>query len=193
MPLFGAPFAAPNKGRAILSINSVKSYRKEQNSRSFQGIWVIFQYFSRHIQFSRTFQESSLNSSTFQACANPGYDGKIVESDPFSTNDHFCHMLTSFENCLDLDQVQNIWSGSTLIDAVGILKRFFFLEKILGKKSTKYKITYIILRLFLEVYMLHDIIILSISKLVSVAEMICYALGQSDITVAINIVSTARW
>ena len=27
--------------------------------------------FSRQIKFSRTFQESPLNSSTFQACANP--------------------------------------------------------------------------------------------------------------------------
>ena len=32
---------------------------------------MIFQYFSRHISFSRTFQESTLNSSSFQACANP--------------------------------------------------------------------------------------------------------------------------
>ena len=32
---------------------------------------MIFQYFSRQISFSRTFQESPLNSSTFQACANP--------------------------------------------------------------------------------------------------------------------------
>ena len=32
---------------------------------------MIFQYFSRQISFSMTFQESPLNSSTFQACANP--------------------------------------------------------------------------------------------------------------------------
>ena len=32
---------------------------------------MIFQYFSRQILFSRTFQESPLNSSTFQACVNP--------------------------------------------------------------------------------------------------------------------------
>ena len=32
---------------------------------------MIFQYCSRQIQFSRTFKESPLNSSTFQACANP--------------------------------------------------------------------------------------------------------------------------
>ena len=34
---------------------------------------MIFQYFSWHISFSRTFQESPLNSSTFQACANPEF------------------------------------------------------------------------------------------------------------------------
>ena len=33
---------------------------------------VIFQYFSRQIIFSRTFQESPLYSSTFQASATPG-------------------------------------------------------------------------------------------------------------------------
>ena len=32
---------------------------------------MIFKYFSRHIIFSRTFQESTLGSSTFQASANP--------------------------------------------------------------------------------------------------------------------------
>ena len=35
---------------------------------------MIFQYFSRQIYFSRTFQESPLNSSTFQACVNPVND-----------------------------------------------------------------------------------------------------------------------
>ena len=34
---------------------------------------MIFQYFSRKIYFSRTFHESPLKSSTFQACANPVY------------------------------------------------------------------------------------------------------------------------
>ena len=32
---------------------------------------MIFQYFSKQIYFSRIFQESPLNSSTFQACVNP--------------------------------------------------------------------------------------------------------------------------
>ena len=34
---------------------------------------MIFQYFSRQILFSRTFQENPLHPSTFQACANPVY------------------------------------------------------------------------------------------------------------------------
>ena len=33
---------------------------------------MFFKYFSRHILFSRTFQDSPVYSSTFQACANPG-------------------------------------------------------------------------------------------------------------------------
>ena len=31
------------------SINSAKFYRKKLNSRTFQGFWVIFKYFSRQI------------------------------------------------------------------------------------------------------------------------------------------------
>ena len=33
---------------------------------------MFFKYFSRQIYFSRTFQDSPVYSSTFQACANPG-------------------------------------------------------------------------------------------------------------------------
>ena len=32
---------------------------------------MIFLNFSRHIEFSKTFQERPVNSSTFQACVNP--------------------------------------------------------------------------------------------------------------------------
>ena len=32
---------------------------------------MFFKYFSRQILFSRTFQDSPVYSSTFQACANP--------------------------------------------------------------------------------------------------------------------------
>ena len=80
MPLFGAAFAAPKNGTTILywfkSLSTVLSPTDNllESSGTFQGIWVIYQYFSRHIQFSMTFQESPLNSSTFQACANLGLE-----------------------------------------------------------------------------------------------------------------------
>ena len=32
---------------------------------------MFFKYFSRQILFSKTFQDSPVYSSTFQACANP--------------------------------------------------------------------------------------------------------------------------
>ena len=32
---------------------------------------MFFKYFSRQISFSRTFQDSPVYSSTYQACANP--------------------------------------------------------------------------------------------------------------------------
>ena len=35
---------------------------------------MFFKYFSRQILFSRTFQDSPVYSSTFQACANPDRD-----------------------------------------------------------------------------------------------------------------------
>ena len=35
---------------------------------------MFFKYFSRQILFSRTFQDSPVYSSTFQACANPAFD-----------------------------------------------------------------------------------------------------------------------
>ena len=47
---------------------------------------MIFQYFSRHIYFSRSFQEIPLNSSTFQACANP-----VIIYD-FSSTDSVMHI-----------------------------------------------------------------------------------------------------
>ena len=52
--------AAPNKGTTILywfrpPKNSVESSCKWENSRTFQGLWVFFKYYT----------------GTFQACANP--------------------------------------------------------------------------------------------------------------------------
>ena len=58
-PLFGAAYAAPNKGSTILywsrvSINSVSpaensKFKDLVNSRTFKDLKVIFQYFSRQI------------------------------------------------------------------------------------------------------------------------------------------------
>ena len=45
---------------------------------------MIFQYFSRSIRFSRTFQESPLYSSTFQACGNPVLPERVVRFELFS-------------------------------------------------------------------------------------------------------------
>ena len=42
---------------------------------------VLFKYFSRQIYFSRTFQDSPIYSSTFQACANLGRLGKELEAE----------------------------------------------------------------------------------------------------------------
>ena len=40
---------------------------------------VFFKYFSRQILFSRTFQDSPVYSSTFQACANPAIPMRTVK------------------------------------------------------------------------------------------------------------------
>ena len=75
MPLFGAAYAAPNIGTTISywfrSLSTVLS--PTENSR-IQGLSRFLSDFPVHFEagkFSRTFQESPLNLSTFQACANP--------------------------------------------------------------------------------------------------------------------------
>ena len=66
MPIFGAAYAAPNKGTTILywfrSLSAVLS--PTENSR-IKGLFKAFKWFSSN------FTRSPLNSSTFQACANP--------------------------------------------------------------------------------------------------------------------------
>ena len=52
-------------------INCAKSFRKKWNSRTFQDFSDFSVLFKADLIF-KDFQESSLNSSTFQACANPG-------------------------------------------------------------------------------------------------------------------------
>ena len=57
----------------------------------------MFQYFSRQISFSRTFQESPLNLSTFQVCANP--DLKIIKPiNPASFTFSLANFIPSFHD-----------------------------------------------------------------------------------------------
>ena len=54
VPLFGAAFAAPNKGTTILySLRSLSTMLSSTENRRIQGLfkafWVISQYFSRQI------------------------------------------------------------------------------------------------------------------------------------------------
>ena len=75
VPLFGAAFAAPNKGTAILysfrSLTTVlSSTENRKKSRTFQGLWVISSTFQGRFNFQGLFK-NLLNSSTFQACASP--------------------------------------------------------------------------------------------------------------------------
>ena len=48
---------------------------------------MIFQYFSSNIYCSGTFQENPLNSSTFQACANPNLNLQVHKVE--GTRQHF--------------------------------------------------------------------------------------------------------
>ena len=54
---------------------------------------MFFKYFSRQILLSRTFQDSPVYSSTFQACANPDIKearlvrGKLVNKFEWNEND----------------------------------------------------------------------------------------------------------
>ena len=73
VPLFGAANASPKKGTTILYwFWPSKTVLNPLANGKIQGLWVFFKYFSKQILFSRTFQDSPLYSSTFQACANPG-------------------------------------------------------------------------------------------------------------------------
>ena len=74
MPLFGAAYAAPNKGTTILyCFRSSKPVLNPPVNGKIQGLFVFFKYFSKHKFFSRTFQDSPVNSRTFQACVNPSH------------------------------------------------------------------------------------------------------------------------
>ena len=75
MPLFGAAFAAQNKGTTVLSnldlYHQCYFLQKIEEFKDFSRPLCNFPALFKPILFSRTFQESPLNSSTSEACANP--------------------------------------------------------------------------------------------------------------------------
>ena len=75
VPLFGAEYAAPNKGTKILyCFRSPKTVLNPPVNGKIQGLFwtlsVFLELFKAYL-ILRTFQDSLLYSSTFQACANP--------------------------------------------------------------------------------------------------------------------------
>ena len=100
MPLFGAVFfSAPNKGTTVLfwfrSLSTVliptEKRRIKDFTRPMHDFPVLFKAFS----FSRTFQESPLNSSTLQACANPGLSGRVLDS-----RSRYCEFKSHRRHCI---------------------------------------------------------------------------------------------
>ena len=83
MPIFGTAYAAPNKVTAILygfrSLSTVLS--PTENSR-IQGLFKAFERFCSTFQgrfnFQGLFKKSPLNSSSFQACANPASAAVVI-------------------------------------------------------------------------------------------------------------------
>ena len=76
MHLFGAAYAAPNKGTTILYwFRSPKTVLNPPVNGEIQGLFKDFECFSSTFQdkfnFPRPFQDSPVYSSTFQACVNP--------------------------------------------------------------------------------------------------------------------------
>ena len=67
VPLFGAAFAAPNKGTTILySFRSLSTVLSSTENRRIQELFKAFEWFSSTFQSRFSVQESPLNSSTFQ-------------------------------------------------------------------------------------------------------------------------------
>ena len=77
MPILGAANAAPNKGTTILYwFQSLSTVLSPTEHSIIQGFFKAFEWFSSTFQgdfYFQGFSRSPLNSSTFQACANPGY------------------------------------------------------------------------------------------------------------------------
>ena len=77
MPLFGAAYAAPNKGPQVYTDYGLQRMLNPPANDKIQGLFKAFECFLstfKAIYFPRTFQDSPVYSSTFQACTNPGYD-----------------------------------------------------------------------------------------------------------------------
>ena len=73
VPLFGAAYAAPNKGTTILYwFWSPKTVFTPPVNGKIQGLFKAIKCFSSTFQGKFNFQDSPIYSSTFQACANPG-------------------------------------------------------------------------------------------------------------------------
>ena len=74
VPVFGAAYAAPNKGTTILyCIRSPKTVLNPPVNGKIQGLFKAFECFSSTFQGKFNFQDSPIYSSNFQACANPVY------------------------------------------------------------------------------------------------------------------------
>ena len=72
VPLFGAAYAAPNKGTTLLyKLRSPKTVLNHPIKSKIQGLFKAFECFSSTFQGKFNFQDSPVYSSTFQACANP--------------------------------------------------------------------------------------------------------------------------
>ena len=77
VPLFGAAYAAPNKGVTILYwFRSPKTLWNPPVNGEIQGLFKAIEFFSSAFQGNFYFQglfKSPVYSRTFQACANPDY------------------------------------------------------------------------------------------------------------------------
>ena len=73
MPLFGRAFAVPNKSTTILyRFRSLSTVLCPTEDRRIQGLFKELKRFPSTFQGIFNFQ-GLFNSSTFQACANPGW------------------------------------------------------------------------------------------------------------------------
>ena len=73
LPLFGAAHAAPSSGTTILYwFMSQKTLLNPPVNSKIEGLFKAFEYFLSTFQGKFYFQDSPVNSSVFQACANPG-------------------------------------------------------------------------------------------------------------------------